>query len=75
MLTTSGSAEVETLEREGDRLFQRLGYYGFMVLVGVALPLSSVIGSLIFGYGLVRGGIIAVRLARTVLALRKVVRG
>jgi hypothetical protein len=53
--------EAEALEQRGDALFRRLGYYGFMAVVGLAMPLSSTIGTVIFVYGSVRFVIVAVQ--------------
>lgn len=64
--------DTEALEQRGDRLFQRLGYYGFMTLAG--LGIHSTIGTLIFTYGFVRFVIVGVLVTRTVLALRSAVR-
>ena len=65
--------DTEVLEWQGDLLLQRLGYYGFMTLVGVALPTESVIGSLLMLYGSARFVIVSVRLVRTVFSLRAAV--
>ena len=67
--------DTEPLERRGDLLFQRLGYYGFVTVVGASLILTAAdtFGLLIFCYGVFRFVLTGVRIGRTVLDLRRAV--
>lgn|GEM_PF-3651398 len=70
------AAQVAALERKGDEQLSRLGHYGLVIVIAVALCSTNAapIGALLLTYATIRAGIVAVRWLSTVRAMRDTVR-